>query len=235
MCNWIEAFVIIFPSRSKWKGQHIGLESHCVYLRFATDMHRRRWLPCSMLLVPRPVQKNGFNKPQRESGRHVAHSGGDLRCCLRTFCEHIPLMTEWCDAGSSADVHSGYLPLLDALPWMTFSLREEMVTTGRGGFHTNHELPTDWCSCEDKGAVLPLMHFRIAVTAQTDMIREYTICMITQCHQLEQVFHLQNATCIMSFWTLYLSYLKSISSHPWFAWMTQPEDMVKSIKKISFR
>lgn len=199
MCNWIEAFVIIFPSRSKWKGQHIGLESYCVYLRFATDMQQRRRLPCSMFLVPRPVQKNGFNKPQRESGRRVAHSGGDLWCFSGPF---VDTFCWWLNDAMQVALQMftlGYLPLLDALPRMTFSLQKEMVTTGRGGFHTNHGLPTEWCSCEDKGAVLPLMHFRIAVPAKTDMIREYTICMITQCHQLEQVVHLQNTTCIMSF------------------------------------
>lgn len=185
-------------------------------------------VPCSKTCA----EKNGFNKPQRESGRHVAHSGVTYDAVsgpfVNTFCW-------WLNGAMKVALQMfnlGYLPLLDALPRMTFSLQEEIVTTGRGGFHPNHELPPEWCSCEDKGAVLPLMHFRIAVPAQTDMIMEYTICVITHCHQLEQVVHLQNATCIMSFSTFYLSYLKSISSQPWFAWMTQPEDMVKSIENL---
>lgn len=105
-CNLIETFVVILSNRSKWKSQEIASASrHCV--------------DKMAVLNTRPLEWNGFNRLQKESGRHVACSAGDLQCCLRTICGLNLLMTEWCDAGSSADFHSD---LSSVFRWLGLTL-----------------------------------------------------------------------------------------------------------------
>lgn len=48
------------------------------------------------------LHKNGLNKPQRESGRCTSVSTSVI-----STMQDILLITEWCDAGSSAEGHSG--------------------------------------------------------------------------------------------------------------------------------
>lgn len=113
------------------------------------------------------LHKNGLNKPQRESARCTSWTSAlqsSAQC--KTFCWWLNGVMQVV----RLKVTLGHLPLLDVLPQITFSLQEEMATTGSGGFHTSHEPPTEWWFWEDKGIVFALMDFKIVVNAQTDMI-----------------------------------------------------------------
>lgn len=150
----------IFSSRSKEKSQYIGW----AFRRCAEKM--------AAVLNTRPVQWNGFNKPQKESGRHVARSAG--QCCWYSAVSgpFVDTFSWWLNDAMQVALLIfilSYLLLLNALPRMTFSLQGEMMTAGRGGFQISHETLAEWCSREEEGTFLLVMHIRIVVSAQTDM------------------------------------------------------------------